>query len=93
MQTTLFYVDNVPIKHTFRSKYLKWKYENNYRKADHLSDIRCKNCKHLFANIYNTTSGKYYKCELLGRSSSAATDIRLSCVCDLFETDIKEEKC
>lgn len=44
MQQTLFYVDNEPAKIIFRSKYQKWKYENNYQKADYLSDIRCKNC-------------------------------------------------
>jgi hypothetical protein len=84
-QITLFDVDNQPIEIKFRSKYQKWKYENNYGKADKLSDIRCENCKNLFVQL-----GKYYKCNLLGTSCCAATDIRLSCVCKNFE--MEEEK-
>lgn len=86
MQQTLFYVDNEPAKIIFRSKYQKWKYDNNYRKADYLSDIRCKNCKYLIKRQY---SKNYYKCELLGESSSPATDIRLSNVCKNFEFFVK----
>ena len=85
MQQKLFYIDNEPAKIIFKSKYQRWKYENNYQKADYLSDIRCKNCKHLFLHCI-----KYYKCELLGISSSSATDIRLSNVCKNFEMYIKE---
>ena len=48
-QITLFDIDSEPIKVVFKSKYQKWKYENNYQKADYLSDIRCKNCKHLIS--------------------------------------------
>lgn len=77
-QITLFDVDNEPIQIKFRSKYQKWKYENNYRKADKFSDIRCGNCKNLIGT-------RFYKCKLLGLSCSAATDIRLSCVCKNFE--------
>ncbi len=71
---------------TPRSKYQRWKWEHKYKKAEKNSSVRCKNCKHLFANMPNCTGGgKYYKCELLGRSSSSATDIRLSYVCNRFE--------
>ena len=83
-QITLFDVDNEPIQIKFKSKYQRWKYENNYRKADELSDIRCKNCKYLIIKQY---SKNYYKCELLGISGSPATDVRLSNVCNLFEID------
>lgn len=57
-------------------KYQKWKLENNYRKAD--NGMRCANC----VNIVGT---RFYKCKLLGLSSSSATDIRLSYVCNRFE--------
>lgn len=64
-----------------RSPYQRWKSENNYRKSDN-KDKRCKNCK----NRFITHSGEkvYYKCILLGMSSSPATDIRLSNVCNQF---------
>lgn len=82
-QITLFDVDNEPIPMSFKSQYQKWKYQNKYRKADDLSDIRCKNCKH---RVIIHSSGKiYYKCRLIGISHSSATDIRLSNVCKNFE--------
>lgn len=65
------------------SKYQRWKWENKYRKANENSCVRCAMCKHILSNCVGNS--KYYKCELLGISSSSATDIRLSCVCDLFE--------
>lgn len=87
-QLKFFDVDNQPIVMTFKSKYQKWKYDNHYSKADYMSDIRCKNCIHRFINSMGTKT--YYKCELLGISSSSATDIRLSNVCDLFEMRVKQ---
>ena len=81
-QITLFDVDNIPITMQFKSKYQKWKFNNNYRKADFMSDIRCKNCRYL---ITKQCSKIYNKCELLGISGSSATDIRLSNVCKNFE--------
>ena len=83
-QMTLFEVKNIPIEiQRPRSKYQQWKYNNKYRKAD--SDKRCKNCKNLISKLAICPSEKnYYKCKLLGISSSSATDIRLSNVCDLF---------
>ena len=86
-QIKLFDVDEQPIIIKFRSKYQKWKFENGYTKADECSDIRCENCKYLFKRIYSRT---HYKCQLLGFSSSPATDVRLSCTCKNFECDIKE---
>ena len=87
MQQTLFEIDGEPIKLVFRSAYQKWKYDNQYRKADYLSDIRCKNCIHRF--IIHHHNKRYYKCELLGFSGSEATDIRLSNVCNNFEMIVK----
>lgn len=85
-QIALFDIDEEPIQIKFKSKYQKWKYENKYRKADYLSDIRCQNCKNLFRNQ------KYYKCKLLGISGSSATDIRLSNVCQNFEIEGIEDE-
>ena len=85
-QLTLFDYEKPEIPPIFYSKYQRWKWINKYRKANENSCVRCATCKHSFANMPNCTGvGKYYKCELLGRSSSSATDIRLSYVCDLFE--------
>lgn len=68
------------------SKYQRWKWEHKYKKAEQNSSARCKNCKHLISKLAICPSEKnYYKCELLGRSSSSATDIRLGYVCDLWE--------
>ena len=78
-QINLFDVDtffNKFFKQNFRSKYLKWKFINQYKKAE--NNKCCKNCKHLIKS-------KYYKCELLGISNSTATDIRLSNTCIQFE--------
>jgi hypothetical protein len=61
---------------------MKKKY--NYRKSDK-NGQKCKNCKHLTGFIHNEI--RYYKCRLIGKSSSAATDIRLSNVCDRYLTD------
>ena len=84
MQTKFFDVPEPEEKPILRSKYQRFKWENQYRKAN--TEQKCKNCKHLFYNMPNCTGGgKYYKCELLGRSSSSATDIRLSNVCNRWE--------
>lgn len=75
----------MPPKMIFKSKYQKWKWEHKYKKAEKISNIRCKNCKHLISKLAICPSEKnYYKCELLGCSSAAATDIRLGYVCDNF---------
>ena len=67
------------------SKYQTWKWKHKYRKAKEKFGIRCKNCKYM---IQRQLSKIYYKCRLLGESSSPSTDVRLSCVCDLFEKGI-----
>lgn len=66
-----------------RSKYQKWKYEANYREAE--GEQCCKNCWNSigFTNGYKN----FYKCNLQGISHSAATDIRLSYVCNYYEED------
>ena len=85
-QLTLFEIEVKPViidkKMSF---YQKFKVDNNYRKAIYANKDgkRCVWCKHLLQNSGNTNN--YYKCELIGVSHSSATDIRLSCVCDLFE--------
>ena len=80
-QITLFDVDNKPTP-KFKSLYQKWKYQNNYRKADNKNQC-CKNCVYLSKII--PSKRIYYKCWMIGLSGSSATDVRLSCVCDLFE--------
>lgn len=42
-----------------------------------LSDeaAKCKTCKHLFHKKYR--AGSYYKCQLLGDTNGAGTDVRL----------------
>lgn len=69
-----------PVK-TEESSYQRWKRQNYYHKADK-GGYRCKNCKHICkVEMANT----YYKCRLLGVSGSAATDICVGHVCNLFE--------
>ena len=65
----------------FKSKYQKWKYENNYRKSD--CDKSCRNCINCVCHTgYNRV---YYKCELQGLSNCSATDIRLSHICNCYK--------
>lgn len=66
----------------FRSKYQQWKYEANYRKSEEKQC--CKNCKYgvCFSNGYNRY---FYKCNLQGVSHSAATDIRISYICNYYK--------
>ena len=85
-QLTLFEVETKPeCANKKMSFYQKFKTENNYRKAIYANKDgkRCVWCKHILQNSGNRNN--YYKCELLGLSHGSATDIRLSCVCDLFE--------
>lgn len=49
---------------------------------------KCKNCKH--SGYVHGLANQYFKCKLMGISGSAATDIRLRNVCDLWEAE-KEE--
>jgi len=65
----------------FKSKYQKWKYEANYRKA---TDKKCcKTCNHCLT--FTNTVRYFHKCNLQGLSHSAATDITLNSVCDYYK--------
>jgi len=69
------------------SKYQLFKLYQNYHKSPS-KDMRCGTCRHLKTYHYH---GKYYhKCKLIGESSSAATDIRLSYVCNMWNKDLKD---
>lgn len=67
----------------FVSEYQKWKARNNYRDA--VDKKSCKSCEHRLRVHYHDKI--YHKCNLMGVSSSEATDIRLKKVCDLFEEE------
>jgi len=67
-----------------KSGYKKVLQERGYGKAINKEQC-CKNCAHIFKKGFH---GKgYYKCELVGCSSSSATDIRLGAVCRMFEKE------
>lgn len=68
-------------KPILRGKYQKWKYENNYRKATEQYKS-CKYCRNCVGISHHDKT--YYKCNIQGFSRGAATDIRLSYVCDFF---------
>ena len=57
----------------FRNRY-------NYRKKD--TEKCCEDCDHI--KTYEYHGKMYHKCERQGVSNSEASDIRLSCVCDLW---------
>lgn len=66
------------IKQDFR-----WRY--GYR-----NDHRCQECQHLVKSVANRT---HYKCEMMGITASAATDIRLKdYACRLFVADREESE-
>jgi hypothetical protein len=65
-------IPEVPIKKG-RGHFKDWRQRHHYRKAN--GEQRCGNCRHRL-------SGAYHKCRLQGGSNSAASDIRLSNVCD-----------
>lgn len=70
-----------PLSNIGNSPYLQRKRTMNYRKSDDPL-IRCKNCLYCFRIDYHDKT--YYKCRLIGESSSEATDIRISGVCNRF---------
>jgi len=70
----------------FRSKYQKWQHEANYRKAE--NNKCCKNCNNSVGFKYHNKN--YYKCNIQGISHGAATDIRLSYVCDYYAEEYKD---
>ena len=57
------------------------KLSRNYKEASDKSKS-CKTCEHLVKKQYGNT---YYKCELMSLKASASSDVRLKCVCDLYE--------
>lgn len=63
--------------------YQERKRQLEYKKSSEKSKC-CKLCK--FA-VCHTHQKNYYKCKLIGESSSSATDIRLNYVCKKFEED------
>lgn len=77
-QITMFEVAPLPPKLP-NGKYKRFKAIYNYRKAEN-------NCCEKCRNFLGFTNGKknFYKCNLMGLSHSAASDIRKSYVCDLW---------
>ena len=67
-----------------RSFYQEFFEKNNYRKAAAHSWNRCANCFNFLPNQSIYTKN-YYKCLLIALSHSAATDVRLSGICDKFQ--------
>jgi hypothetical protein len=67
----------------FKSKYLQWKYDNNYREADS-KDKCCGNCEFHFAVTYGYNAKIYHKCDVMGVSNCSATDIRVGHICDCY---------
>jgi len=63
--------------------YKSFRERNNYRKSTD-ANVRCKKCECLVPNYYHAKN--YYKCALQGTSSSAASDVRLSYVCNKFNS-------
>ena len=73
-------IPDVPPKKA-HGKFATWKQENCYRKTR--GDKKCENCKYFCRVIGHTRD--YFKCALMGASSSEATDIRASYVCNQFK--------
>lgn len=63
--------------------YKKWRQKNNYKKAFSF-EKQCRTCKNERGFEYHNKH--YHKCELQGISQSEASDIRLSYVCDFFNS-------
>jgi len=63
-----------------RSMYQQIKFKNRYRKSN--GKEKCKICSFHHDIEYN--GRHYHKCELIGFSSSVATDIRINSVCNKF---------
>jgi hypothetical protein len=73
-----------PPKKKYQSKYQKFKAENHYRKGSLNPRKMCFFCKNLIT-LDQHHGRKHHKCTMLGLSSSSATDIRLSYICDQYE--------
>lgn len=70
----------------FISHYQKVKKQMRFRVSDVIGKS-CKNCQNLTGVSHGGRA--YYKCKLIGNSSSNATDIRLKNLCD--EWKLKED--
>lgn len=77
----LFGQDTIPVeKPKTETKYQRFKRIFNYRKS--INYDRCMECAHCIRKEY---SGKYYhKCNMMGDTNGAASDIRRHNVCDIF---------
>jgi len=78
----LFGQEIVDVERKVQSPYQKFKSFNHYRKSENKKE-RCKTCSSLIKKSYH--SKNYYKCKLIGCSSSTATDIRLGNVCNKWK--------
>ena len=86
-QLPLFPEQNRPAKRYMQpgdGEFINKKRRANYRPSKS-QQVRCKNCKWLRKK--RISGRNIYKCELIGTSRSAASDIRLSYVCNRFDVD------
>jgi len=86
-QFDLFGGESEVVSSGSESDYQKFKRMNNYRIAENKSE-RCFLCIHCFRKEFNNKG--YYKCELIGCSSSMATDVRIKNTCSKFMPKRKE---
>lgn len=82
------YNEKVKFERRNKSKIQKFKNTHHYEDAREPKYRSCKLCKHRISGHYHNKI--YHKCELIGFSYSAATDIRLKKVCGLFMRRDKE---
>ena len=68
------------------SIYQKIKRANQYKKAT--GEDKCKNCAN--CRRYHHNDKTYYKCLIIGISSSSATDIRVGFTCKKWEKQNEE---
>jgi hypothetical protein len=72
-------IPDVAAKKT-QGKYLSWKSQFHYRKTN--GDDKCKYCE--YSRHLDHHDKYYWKCSLMGISSSEASDIRAGNICDKF---------
>ena len=78
----LFGNDIPDVEPSGTSQYIRFKQNNAYRESVNNAEC-CKTCAWLIKSEYHDKN--YYKCELMGVSSSEATDIRLKNVCNKWK--------
>lgn len=66
-----------------RGRFNIWKTENNYRKSS--GEQKCKVCQH--SERHRDRSKFFWKCRIMGISSSEASDIRAGHVCNRFKRE------